>query len=301
MQPVCVVMPARNEARLIAKSIESIPAYIDWIIVVDDGSSDNTGEIAREMIGNRGSVLRTNGLGVGGAIAVGSQAALEIDERDWIVVVMAGDGQMDSCDIPALIAPIQHGRADHVKGNRFIHREGPRGMPLIRRIGTWWLSKLTSLASGVKLGDTQCGFTATSRNMLETWDWSKTWEGYGYPNWWLMEAGRRDFCIAEVPVKSVYGDEDSGIRLVSFLPTVSWMLWKGVWRRGIDWYIMGTKSSLSMRVMANVLWFGAWTSLFLSFSWPVLALAAPVAFSMLTRLDRKEGIRRRSRGAVIEY
>ncbi len=301
MQPVCVVMPAKNESLLIAKSIESIPAYVDWVIVVDDGSSDNTGEIAKEMIGNRGSVLRTNGLGVGGAIAVGSQAALEIDERDWIVVVMAGDGQMDSCDIPALIAPIQEGRADHVKGNRFIHRDGPIGMPLIRRIGTWWLSKLTSLASGIKLGDTQCGFTATSRNMLETWDWSRTWEGYGYPNWWLMEAGRRDFRIAEVPVKSVYGDEDSGIRLVSFLPTVSWMLWKGVWRRGVDWYITGTKSSLSMRVMANGLWFGAWASLFLSFSWPVLALAAPVAFAMLTKLDRKEGIRRRERGAAIEH
>jgi len=301
MQPVCVVMPAKNESLLIAKSIDSIPAYVDWIIVVDDGSSDNTGEIAREMIGNRGSVLRTNGLGVGGAIAVGSQAALEIDERDWIVVVMAGDGQMDSCDIPALIAPIQDDRADHVKGNRFIHRDGPRGMPLIRRIGTWWLSKLTSLASGVKLGDTQCGFTATSRSMLEAWDWSRTWEGYGYPNWWLMEAGRRDFRIAEVPVKSVYGDEESGIRLVSFLPTVSWMLWKGVWRRGVDWYITGTKSSLSMGVMANGLWFGAWASLFLSFSWPVLALAAPVAFVLLTRLDRKEGVRRRTKGGFIEH
>ena len=214
---------------------------------------------------------------------------------------MAGDGQMDAVDIPALIQPILDGKADHVKGNRFIHADGPKGMPFVRRIGTWWLSKLTSLASGVKLGDTQCGFTATTRDMLEAWDWSKTWEGYGYPNWWLMEAGRRDFRVTEVPVKSIYGDEKSGIRLASFLPSVSWMLWKGVWRRGIDWYITGTKSSLSMRFGANALWFGGWASVFLSFSWPILALAAPVAFALLTGLDRKEAYRRKARGAVIEY
>ncbi len=79
------------------------------------------------------------------------------------------------------------------------------------------------------------------------------------------------------------------------------MVWQGVWGRGNDWYITGTKSSLTMRFCANALWFGAWASLFLSFSWPILAFAAPVAFALLTRLDRKEAGRRKSRGAVIEY
>ncbi|MDP6907099.1 MAG: glycosyltransferase family 2 protein [Candidatus Thalassarchaeaceae archaeon] len=296
MHPVCVVMPARNESKHIAASIHSIPDSVDWIYVIDDGSTDDTGAIARATLGARGSVLRTEGLGVGGAIAKGSQAVLNLDQREWIVVVMAGDGQMDPSDLTTIIEPIEKKRADHVKGNRFLHPEGANGMPFIRRLGTWLLSILTSLASGRKFGDTQCGYTATSRGMLETWNWTDTWKGYGYPNWWLMEASRLDFKIEEVPVKSIYADEKSGINLFKFLPSVSWMLWKGVWRRGFDWYVTGKKSSRIVRWRACTLWFGSWLTLFLSLNWPLLFVTVPVTFTLLTHLDRKEAHRRKSGG-----
>jgi glycosyltransferase involved in cell wall biosynthesis len=296
MQPVCVVMPAHNEQNHIEGSIASIQNIVDWIIVIDDGSNDRTGELARNALADTGQVIRTEGLGVGGAIAIGSQAVLQLDNRDWITVVMAGDGQMDPADIPVVIEPILKGRADHVKGNRFIHHLGPNGMPFIRRLGTWWLSRLTSLASGRKLRDTQCGYTATSRAMNEAWDWSDTWTGYGYPNWWLMEASRRDFRIEEVPVRSVYGNEKSGIRLIPFFLSVSWMLWKGIWRRGLDWYILGSKSPIGLRILASSLWFGAWSSLILAFNWPILSLAAIPSFLLLMRLDQYESNRRTLRG-----
>lgn len=290
---VVVVMPARNEAALISQSVASIPENVDWIVVVDDGSTDNTRNLAENALGERGEVISTSGLGVGGAIEVGSKNALTRFGRNCVVVVMAGDGQMDPADLPVVIRPIIEGRADHVKGNRWLHPDGAKGMPLIRRVGTWWLSRLTSLASGVHIRDSQCGYTATSGAMIADWDWSQSWQGYGYPNWWLMEAGRRGFRIEEVAVKSIYADEKSGIRITKFLSSVSWMLWKGVWRRGIDWYIVGKGTHPLLRLAATTLWFGGWLGLLMAVQQPALLAATPIAFLILARLDYKESKRRR--------
>ena len=290
---VVVVMPARNEEALITASINSIPTLVDWIIVVNDGSTDNTKPSAEIALENRGEVISTGGLGVGGAIQIGSKQALTKFGTDCVVVVMAGDGQMDPADLSAIIKPITEGVADHVKGNRWLHQDGPKGMPLIRRLGTWWLSRLTSLASGIRIRDSQCGYTATSGTMIEKWNWNRTWQGYGYPNWWLMEAGRRGFRIAEIPVKSIYANESSGIQILKFFGSVSWMLWIGIWRRGFDWYILGKGTSAPLKISAAMLWFGGWISLLLSVQQPLLLLAPPVAFFLLAMLDNKESKRRR--------
>ena len=290
---VVVVMPARNEEALISQSIASIPEMVDWIVVVDDGSTDKTCQFSQSALGTRGEVVSTQGLGVGGAIEIGCKKALTRFDHNCVVVVMAGDGQMDPRDLETVIQPVLDGRADHVKGNRWLHPEGPKGMPFIRRAGTWWLSRLTSLASGVRIRDSQCGYTATSGSMIANWDWSRTWQGYGYPNWWLMEAGRRGFRIEEVPVRSIYANETSGIRISRFLGTVSWMLWKGIWRRGIDWYILGKDTKPLLKVVATSLWFGGWIALLFSLHQPALLVTAPIAFVILAGLDYKESKRRR--------
>jgi len=290
---VVVVMPARNEVKLISQSIESIPASVDWIIVVNDGSTDNTAEVAIKNLGERGEVISTKGLGVGGAIEIGSKNALAKFGEECIVVVMAGDGQMDGGDLSEVMTPILEGRADHVKGNRWLHTEGPKGMPLIRRVGTWWLSRLTSLASGMRIRDSQCGYTATSGKMIAAWDWSKNWQGYGYPNWWLMEAGRRGFRVEEVPVKSIYGKERSGIQLPKFLISVSLMLWVGIWKRGVDWYIRSPRTNIGIKITACSLWFGGWFALIYSIQQPLSGLGFLISFLTLTIIDRKVSNRRR--------
>ena len=101
-------------------------------------------------------------------------------------------------------------------------------MPLYRRIGTFILSILTTLACGQTIRDPQCGYTATSSEVLKSWNWERSWKGYGYPNWCLMALSEKGWRISHIPVRAIYEGQKSGIRVSSFLPKVSLMLLIGL-------------------------------------------------------------------------
>ena len=218
-----VVIPARNEAEHLPGVLSGIPSFVDKVVVVDDGSTDGTGELAGEA-----ELVRLEGEGVGSAIDHGHRRLLEVMDSEFISVVMAGDGQMDPDDMESLLAPIINRQAHHSKGER-LDRAGK--MPLYRRIGTFILSILTTLACGQTIRDPQCGYTATSSKVLESWNWERSWKGYGYPNWWLMRLSEKGWQISHVPVKAIYEGQKSGIRVSSFLPKVALMLLIGLHSR----------------------------------------------------------------------
>ena len=218
-----VVIPARNEVEHLAGVLSGIPSFVDKVVVVDDGSSDGTGKLAGDA-----DVVRLEGEGVGSAIDHGHRRLLEVMDSDFISVVMAGDGQMDPDDMESLITPIVNRQAHHSKGER-LDRAGK--MPLYRRIGTFILSILTTLACGQTIRDPQCGYTATSSEVLESWNWERSWKGYGYPNWWLMALSEKGWRISHVPVRAIYEGQKSGIRISSFLPKVAVMLLIGLHSR----------------------------------------------------------------------
>ena len=218
-----VVIPARNEAEHLPGVLAGIPSFVDKVVVVDDGSTDGTGDMAGDA-----ELVRLNGEGVGAAIDSGHQHLLEIMDTDFISVVMAGDGQMDPADMKDLIEPIVNRKAHHAKGER-LDRAGK--MPIYRRVGTFILSILTTLACGQNIRDPQCGYTATSSQVLKSWNWEKSWKGYGYPNWWLMGLSERGWRIAHVPVKAIYEGQRSGIKVSTFLPKVALMLLIGLHNR----------------------------------------------------------------------
>jgi glycosyltransferase involved in cell wall biosynthesis len=207
---VAVVIPAYCEARLIAGTLTSLPAFVDAIYVVDDGSPDETASAARAVGDARVQVLRhAVNRGVGAALVTGYRAALA--EHADVVAVMAGDAQMDPRDLPDVLAPILSGRADYVKGNRFRSAERRR-MPLVRRAAGKVLSLVTRLASGLDVDDCQCGYTAISRHALCSLPLNELWHGFGYPNDLLLLLAQHGLRVGEVTVRPVYGDEQSGIR-----------------------------------------------------------------------------------------
>jgi hypothetical protein len=136
-------------------------------------------------------------------------------------------------------------------------------MPKRRRLGSRLLSKLTSLASGREVSDPQCGYTAVDIATLRQWKWVSEWQGYGYPNWWMLNIGADSIPFESAPIRSVYRNEASGIRLNRFLPRISILLFAGLWRRGWSWYVTGSEDSAGRRsnpqtrITLSTCWFGA--------------------------------------------
>lgn len=224
---VFAIVPAYREGALIQSTIKSIPSSIDTIIVVDDGSPDHTSDQVRRLADPRTRlIIHEENRGVGAAIYSGYDAALALGAD--ILVVMAGDNQMDGADLDRVLAPLVHGAASYVKGNRHIHPR-VKDMPWARRWGSRLLARATSWAMGKRVGDSQCGYTALSRSAALSLDFSAMWPRYGYPNDMLITLGRRGFTICEVPVRPVYAQEKSGLR-AWHLVTILWVIARS-WRR----------------------------------------------------------------------
>src|SRR5512143_2756021 len=213
---VAVIVPAYNEERLIGKVLETVPSFIDRIVVVDDASSDRTGEVVknRQKEDSRIVYLRhqTNE-GVGGSIANGYKWAR--DNEVSVSVVMAGDAQMDPKDLPKLLDPVVNGEVDYSKGNRLFTGKAWRVIPKTRYLGNAVLSFLTKIASGYwHVADSQTGYGAVNLEVLKTIDLDSIYKRYGMPNDFLVRLNVYRFRVRDVSVNPIYGiGERSGIRI----------------------------------------------------------------------------------------
>jgi len=231
---IAVVVPAYNEEKLIGKTLQWIPAFVDHIVVVDDASRDRTGDVVRSHQKGDPRIVylshERNG-GVGGAIATGYKWARE--KNVDITAVMAGDAQMDPADLPKLIDPVVEGTADYSKGNRLFTGKAWRVIPKTRYFGNALLSFLTKIASGYwHVADSQSGYTAVNLEVLKTIDLDTIYKRYGMPNDFLVRLNVYQFRVKDVPVNPVYGiGERSGIKIYRIVFTLSLLLIKlFLWR-----------------------------------------------------------------------
>ena len=262
---VGVVIPARNEEAHIATVLETLPKSVDVAVVVNDGSTDNTKRIAMDTkISAELVVLNTEGIGVGGAIDTGHKYLIDRLEIPFVSVVMAGDGQMNPNNLNSLIEPVINQQFDYVKGDRSKHKYGYNRMPLLRKFASAILSFFTTLAAGQRIRDPQCGFTATSYRVLSEWDWSRSWNGYGYPNFWLINLSKKGFKIGHVPVESIYRTETSGIKPAVFFIRVGAMMAIEHHRRNISWLL--SKQSSVFTIMAFITYALGWAVILGGFS-----------------------------------
>jgi glycosyltransferase involved in cell wall biosynthesis len=233
---VAVVIPAFNEERLIGATVGGIPEFVDRITVVDDGSTDGTVAAARALGDPRVDVVvHDRNRGVGAAIVTGYKQA--IAERSDVAAVMAADNQMDPEDLMALVGPVARGEVDYAKANRLFTGQAWQLIPRYRYLGNAVLSLLTKIASGYwHVADSQSGYTAASREMLELLDLERLYPRYGFPNDMLVHLNVWNARVRDFPSRPIYGvGERSGIRLRRVVPRISWLLLKAFWWR------LGTK------------------------------------------------------------
>ena len=231
---IAAVVPAYNEKTQIGIVIETMPEYVDRIIIVDDCSTDNTPEIVEDYIGKYESVVLIRhdvNSGVGAAIATGYKWSRDHDID--VAVVMAGDAQMDPKDMPDLLDEVILNGADYAKGNRLIYGNAYKMIPKTRFWGNSVLSLLTKIASGYwHVADSQTGYTAINKKALRIIDWDDMYKRYGQPNDLLVKLNVAQMVVRDVPITPVYNvGEQSGIRIKKVIFTIPWLLLKlFLWR-----------------------------------------------------------------------
>jgi len=199
---ITIGIPAYNEEKNIALIITKLKKITDSIIVCDDGSSDLTGEIAREL----GAIVISHpkNMGYGAAIRSLFLKAKELD-LDGLITIDA-DGQHRIEDINSVFGPINDEVADIVIGSRFLDKKSEE-MPNYRKVGIKIITKVTNLSIKEKLTDSQSGFRAYSKKALQKVIPSDV--GMGVSTEILIKASNLELKVTEVPIKVHYDVDTS--------------------------------------------------------------------------------------------
>ncbi|HUV90946.1 MAG TPA: glycosyltransferase family 2 protein [Anaerolineae bacterium] len=194
--PIVALIPAYNEERYIGSVVLKTRKHVDTVIVVDDGSTDLTAEIA-EAAG--AVVMRHEGKqGKGAALSTGFRRIRELDPA--AVVMLDGDGQHLAAEVPQVLAPILRGEADLIVGSRYLQKGG--GVPRHRIWGHWAFTTLTNLLSGRRITDSQSGFRAFSPRAIECIRFSS--EGFSVESEMQFLAKQHNLRLAEVIITANY-------------------------------------------------------------------------------------------------
>ena len=200
---IAVLIPAYNAASSLLALINATRVHMEpgTIIVVDDGSTDTTSQVAREA---RATVLsHPTNRGKGAALRTGFRYFLDATSCDS-VITMDADLQHDPADGPAFVAAWKSGSADIILGSR---RRLGSGMPLHRILSNTITSALVSARTGIMISDSQTGYRLIGRNVLTSVEFES--DGYEAETEYLIKAARRGFRIASVPISTIYAGAPS--------------------------------------------------------------------------------------------
>jgi len=195
---ITAVIPAFNEEKTIIQVVEGARKHVDQVLVIDDGSEDSTGERA---ISAGANVIRIpKNSGKGNALSIGlTTAALN---RSNVIVCLDADGQHDPNDIPKIVQPILDEKADMVIGSRFLDEKSRELIPAHRRLGQSVLTYATNLGNVTKITDSQSGYRAFRKDVLEGFDYAA--EGMDIESNMVRSAVKRRLKIQEVPIVAMY-------------------------------------------------------------------------------------------------
>jgi glycosyltransferase involved in cell wall biosynthesis len=209
---VVVVMPAYNAAKTLKITFQDIPhETVDHVILVDDGSTDETLKIARDL--NLTAFVHARNYGYGANQKTCYTEALRAGAD--IVVMLHPDYQYDPTLLPTLIAPIEAGEADIVLGSRFLGgRTMEQGMPWWKHLGNRLLTWLENTTLGLNLAEYHTGYRAYNRRTLEQIPFALNSDKFVFDQELLVQAVHLGFRIKEVPVPTRYFPEASSASFV---------------------------------------------------------------------------------------
>tara|TARA_B110000116_G_scaffold154350_1_gene133500 strand:+ start:670 stop:1557 length:888 start_codon:yes stop_codon:yes gene_type:complete len=194
---IIIGIPAFNEEKNIAVIISKLKKISDKIVVCNDGSSDLTSKIAEEM----GAIVINHEKNLGYGAAIRSLFLKSKELEGDVLVTFDADGQHRVEDIDKIINPIINDKSDLVIGSRFLD-DSEKEVPQYRKIGINIITKITNASIKKQLTDSQSGFRAYSRKVLNELNPSEL--GMGISTEILIKASAKDFRISEVPIKILY-------------------------------------------------------------------------------------------------
>lgn len=212
---IIAAIPCLNEGQFIGDIVTRTRRYVDKVVVIDDGSTDNTSKAARAA----GADVIKNEIKQGAGAA--TRAAFEMAKtcNASVLITLDGDGQHDPDEIPKVLAPILRGEADLVIGSRFLlekHKQAPK----YRKFGIDIITGLYNLGSKFRVSDSQSCFRAHSRRLLEAINITE--KGFGFSVQVLIEARKKSLVIVEVPVSCIYHSEGSTLNPITHGLDVAW-------------------------------------------------------------------------------
>lgn len=229
MQKISIIIPAYNEEKRIGGVLKGLRNSTKRsnigkyeVIVVDDGSEDNTYKVAK----NEGATVIRHPVnrGVGAALVTGFQKAIQ--NNSDVIVTIDADQQHSPDEIEKIMKPVLRGEADVVIGSRFAKRN--KKMPLLKKVGNSILNIITYVLYGYACTDTQCGYRAFNRKAVKKMH--LTIDRYGIMSEMLGEIKKNNLLLKEVAVSTVYLDRNKGTNIFDGFKIAFDLILRGIFK-----------------------------------------------------------------------
>ncbi|MEE9525443.1 MAG: glycosyltransferase family 2 protein [Candidatus Woesearchaeota archaeon] len=210
-----VIIPAHNEENRISSVIDRVRKHVGNIVVVDDGSTDNTGKVVNKV---KALVLvHILNLGKGAAVKTGCDFALKKGAEK--IILIDADGQHDPDEIPRFLKALE--KVDIVFG----YRKFTKTMPVIFRFGNKFIDSITRFLYGIKLRDTQCGYRAFTSRAYRKIRWKSS--DYAMESEMIANVGKYRLSYAQLKIDTLYPERYKGTTILDGIKIVISMIW---WR-----------------------------------------------------------------------
>lgn len=273
---IAVVIPAYRAAASIAAVLAGIPSFVRHIVVVSDGSPDDTSGAVRSASDPRVALVEHEiNQGVGGAVMTGYQRARMLGAE--IIVKMDADGQMDPDYLLPLITPIVVGEADYTKGNRFLHERELRAMPGRRRFGNAGLSFVTKLVSGYwGIFDPTNGYTAIHASLVPLLGAAPIAKRFFFESSMLLNLSLLRAVVRDVYIPARYPSAGSHLSESRAALQFPWRLFRGFLRRVRLQYFVRDFTAASLYLVFGIL-LGLFGTVWGVWHWAISAQTGTVA------------------------